>query len=233
MTNGNHCINSLFYANKLSLVQAWDNSLIAGYQGDMSDEEKFLDHIGKNYESVKTKLKMLCARNKQKFSEDSYHDVVIKCHQAIKKKGKLNDTSPYGIESYLIRSYFNHEVDLKRVANVAKRDLNYNSDNINQLHEHWYNSNHTNEKEKIKTDLWKDFSTLYIMMVVERHFDQEHFYLFRLKELVPNMTYKKLRETTHLTGVRQKVIQVRNWLQENLTRDEVNKAFQQLYGDLL
>lgn len=197
-----------------------------------NDEQKFLNHLGKNYESIKTKLKMLCSRNGQKFSEDSYHDVIIKCTTAIRKKGKLADSSPYGMESYLIRSYMNHEIDLKRVADYAKRDRNYDSDNINELHEQWYNENHTPAMEKIKHDLYKDFATLYIMMKVEQNFSHEYFYLFRVKELVPGMTYKKLRETTHMQGVRQKVITVRNWLQTNLTKDEVNKAFFQLYGDL-
>ena len=197
-----------------------------------NDEQKFLNHLGKNYETIKTKLKMLCSRNGQKFSEDSYHDVIIKCTTAIRKKGKLEDSSPYGMESYLIRSYLNHEIDLKRVADYAKRDRNYDSDNINELHEQWYNENHTPAMEKIKQDLYKDFATLYIMMKVEQNFSHEYFYLFRIKELCPGMTYKKLRETTHMQGVRQKVITVRNWLQTNLTKDEVNKAFFQLYGDL-
>lgn len=199
----------------------------------MEQTEKFLLHIGKNYESIKTKLKMLCARNKQKFSEDSYHDVVIKCVNAIKKKGKLNDDSAYGIESYLIRSYFNHETDLKRVANYAKRDNNYTDENLGELHEEWSQHNQSPATEKIKQDLYKDFATLYILFKAEQQFDSEHFYLFRLKELCPGMTYKKLREKTKIAGVRQKVITVRTWLQKNLTKDEVNKAFYSIYSDLL
>lgn len=199
----------------------------------MEDSNTFIEHIGQNYESIKTKLQMLCAKNKQTFSEDTFHDVIIKCHQAIIKKGKLNDTSPYGIESYLIRSYFNLEVDNKRVAEYAKRDRNYNSDNIHSLHEKWYNDNNTSAREKIASDLYKDFATLYIMLVAEQNFPTEYFYAFRLKELVPNMTYKKLRQTTNITAVRQKVITVRNWLQKNLTKEEVNNAFQQLYGGLI
>lgn len=199
----------------------------------MEDSNIFIEHIGKHYDEIKDKLKMLCARNKQTFSEDTYHDVIIKCQQAIIKKGKLNDTSPYGIESYLIRSYFNLEVDNKRVAEYAKRDRNYNSDNIHSLHEKWYNDNNTSAREKITSDLYKDFATLYIMLVAEQNFPTEYFYAFRLKELVPNMTYKKLRQTTNITAVRQKVITVRNWLQKNLTKEEVNNAFQQLYGGLI
>lgn len=199
----------------------------------MNDSETFISYCGEHYDEIKDKLKMLCARNKQIFSEDTYHDVIIKCHQAITKKGKLNDTSDYGIQSYLIRSYFNLEVDNKRVAEYAKRDRNYNSDNIHTLHEKWYNSNYTEAREKITSDLYKDFATLYIMLQVEQNFDAEHFYVFRLKELCNGMTYKKLRQTTNITAVRQKVITVRNWLQKNLTKDEINNAFYQLYGGII
>ena len=132
----------------------------------------------------------------------------------------------------MIRAYMNHEVDIKRVANVAKRDLNYNSDNITELHEKWYNDNHSDAKEKIKQDMYKDFSCLYLLSKVEDNFDQEHFYLFRVKELVPGMTYKKLSESTNLKGVRQKVVEVKKWLQENVTKEDITNAFYKMYGDL-
>ena len=67
----------------------------------MQDNEKFLKHIGDNYADVELKLKMLCGRNKQKYNEDAFHEAIIRCHTAITKKGKLNDSSAYGIESYL------------------------------------------------------------------------------------------------------------------------------------
>lgn len=233
MTNGNNNSSYLFYTRSVSVIQRGYSIAMPNHQGDnTTDQEKFITYIGGHYNDIKDKLQMLCRKNGQPFSEDSYHDVILKCHKAIKKKGKLNDSSPYGIESYLIVSYMNYEKDLKRVANVAKRDLNYNSDNINELHEKWYNSNHSDAREKIKTDMYKDFSCLYLLSKVEDNFDQEHFYLFRVKELVPGMTYKKLSESTNLKGVRQKVVEVKKWLQQNVTKEDINNAFMKMYGDL-
>ena len=233
MTNGTYNSNNLFYAYHVSLVQTRSRITMSRHQGDNStDQEKFISYVGAHYDSIKGKLKMLCRKNGQPFSEDSYHDVILKCHKAIKKKGKLKDSSPTGMEGYLIRAYFNYEIDLKKVANVAKRDLNYNSDNINDAYETWYNSNHSDAKEKIKSDMYKDFSCLYLLSKVEDNFDQEHFYLFRVKELVPGMTYKKLSESTNLKGVRQKVVEVKKWLQENVTKEDITNAFYKMYGDL-
>ena len=81
--------------------------------------------------------------------------------------------------------------------------------------------------------MFKDFGTVYIMMVVEQNFDSEHFYLFKLKELIPNMTYKKLAEKTKMRGVRQKVVEVKRWLKDNVTKDEIRKEFYDIYGDIL
>lgn len=198
----------------------------------MNDQTIFINHINKNYEDIVTKLKILCGQRHQSFDEDIFHESILRCHKAITKKGKLNDTSPYGIESYLIRSYFNLVLETKRSCQHSKRDMNYNSDNIGELYEDWYNNHNNDAITKIKSDLYKDFSTLYIMMKVEEQFDNEHFYLFKLKTLC-EMTYKQLCEKTSVKGCRQKVVEVKNWLKENLSKEEINNAFYQMYGELL
>lgn len=193
---------------------------------------KFLTYIGQHYEEIQTKLKMLCGRNKQAYDEDGYHEAVIRCYKAIEKKGTMTDPSPYGMESYLIRSYFNYIKEEARSCKIAKRDRNITSDNIDVVYEDWYNSNHNDSRQKIVNDLYNDFSTLYIMHKVEDTFDGEHFYLFRLKTLC-EMTYKQLSTSTGIRGCRQKVVEVKRWLQQNLTKEEVNNAFYKMYGDIL
>lgn len=47
------------------------------------------------------------------------------------------------------------------------------------------------------------------------------------------MTYKQLTDKTGIKGVRQKILDVKQWLKDNLTKEEINKAFQLAYGDLL
>ena len=69
-------------------------------------------------------------------------------------------------------------------------------------------------------------------MTVEENFDGEYFYLFKLKQLC-GYTYKQLTQKTNIKGARQKVLDVKAWLKNNLTKDEINKAFINIYGDLL
>lgn len=200
---------------------------------NMKDEEVFLNYINENYDSVKSTLQILSGQRHQAFDEDIFHDTILRCHKTIEKRGELKDKTPYGITSYLIRSYFTNILEDKRSAKNAKRDLNYDTDNINELYEDWYNSNNSDAKNKILTDTFKDFSVLYLMLKAEENFDQEHFYLFRLKELVPDMTYKKLQEQTHIKGARQKVVAVKSWLKNNVTKEDIKKSFYQAYGNLI
>lgn len=202
-------------------------------ESKLSDAELFIKYINDNYDKVGGTLKVLCAQRKQKFDEDAFHTCIIRCYDAINKKGCLNDKSGYGITSYLIRSYFNLIAEEKRAARNKKRDENYNSDNIGGVYEEYYNSNFTDEKEKIVSDLYKDFAVLYMLMVVEENFDNEHFYLFKLKELCKDMTYKKLQEKTNIKGVRQKVLEVKKYIQENVKKEDIKKEFINIYGDLL
>ena len=198
----------------------------------MPDCELFINHVGKHYASIETKLKMLSGRNHQPFDKDAYQEVIIKCYKRIQTKGTLNDKTPYGIESYLIKSYFNFLVDIKRSAEKQKRDLNYNSDNIQDLYEKFYNSNNDTARTKIASDLFKDFSILYIMTRVEDNFDQESFYLFRLKHLC-ELTYRQVYEKTHIKGARQKILEVKQWLKDNIIKEDIKKAFNAIYGELL
>ena len=71
------------------------------------------------------------------------------------------------------------------------------------------------------------------MVVVEENFDNEHFYLYRLKTLVPNMTFKRLQEVTKIKASRLKVIEVQRFVKETIKKEDIRKAFFDFYGDLI
>ena len=199
----------------------------------MSDARLFLEYINDNYEILKNKYKTMCVQNQLIWDEDVFSNTILSCYNAINKKGKLDDTSNQGIENYFFRSFKQNVQRERQYCRVSKRDLNYNSDSINQAYENWYNGTKDTAINKIRSDLYKDFATLYIMHRVEDEFDAEHFRLFNLKTLIPDMTYKKLQEKTKCTSCRQKVIDVRNWVRNNVSKEEIKKAFNLMYGNLL
>lgn len=199
----------------------------------MTDQETFIQYINDHYKELKNKYFNFCREKQYQWDEDIFSNTILTCYNAIEKKGKLNDTSNQGIENYFFRSFKQNLQREKQYCRVSKRDLNYNSDNINDIYEIWYNENNTPERIKLLSDLWKDFATLYIITKVEDNWDNEHFLLFRLKYLVPSMTYKKLQEKTQAKKCRQKVVDVKNWVKENITKQEIKEAFALMFGDLL
>ena len=199
----------------------------------MEDATIFINYINDNYTSLKRKYRRFCTEKDYQWDEDIFSDTILNCYNAIEKKGKLNDTTNQGIENYFFRSFKQNLQREKQYCRVSKRDLNYNSDNINEVYEEWYNANNTPERIKLLSDLWKDFATLYILTKVEDNFDSEHFLLFRLKYLIPQMTYKKLQEKTQAKKCRQKVVDVKNWVKVNVSKDEIKIAFNRMYGNLI
>lgn len=199
----------------------------------ITDQDRFIKYINDNYQLLKNKYRRFCSEKMYDWDEDIFSDTILKCYEAIQRKGKLEDTTPQGIENYFFRSFKQNIQREKQYCRVSKRDLNVKSDDINLVYENWYNEHKDSAITKIKNDLYKDFATLYIFQRVEDEFDQEHFRLFNLKTMIPSMTYKKLQEKTHCTGCRQKVVNVKNWVKDNVTKKEITDAFQRIYGDLL
>lgn len=200
----------------------------------MSDQDKFINHINDHYTELKWKYFKFCNEHQYPWDEDIYSDTIIKCYDTIVKKGKLSDTTPQGIENYFFKAFKNNILNEKNYCRTKYRDYNINSDNINDIYEDWYNNNNISEHTKLVSDLWKDFATLYIMTMVEQNFDSEHFYLYRMKTLIPNMTFKKLaQECKHIKATRRKVLEVMHWVKDNITKEDIRKAFYTLYGDIV
>lgn len=192
---------------------------------------RYLQWFSDNYDTLKNKYRKFCREKYYDWDEDVFSDTYLSIYNAIEKKG-LNDTTEKGFDNYTFKSFKTNLQREKQYCRVSKRDLNYNSDNIFSLYEEWYNENNSPERIKLLSDLWCDFATLYILTKVEDNFDSEHFLLFRLKYL-SKLTYKKLQEKTKAKKCRQKVVNVRAWIRENVTKDEIKKAFEKMYGDLI
>lgn len=198
----------------------------------VEDNRLFINYINDHYKQLYYKYRQFCKEKDYEWSEDIFQDTIVNCYSAITKKGKLQDTSNQGIENYFFKSFKMNIMREKQYARNQKRDLNVEADDVDVMYEDWTNNNKEDARTKIVSDMWKDFSCLYIMMLVEDNWDDEHFYLFRLKHLC-NMTYKQLTDKTGIKGVRQKILDVKQWLKDNLSKEEINKAFQLAYGDLL
>lgn len=195
----------------------------------MEDAVKFINTVNDNYETIKKELQSYCDSVGETFDEDIFQDTILKCYTLIEKNGEMKDSSYQGCKNFMFQAF---KRNLKRETQYArnqKRDGNIT--NLSKYNEVYLNSKLTQE-EKLKSDLYKDFATLYLMKMVEENFDGEHFYLFRLKTFT-NMTYAQLAEKTGIKGCRQKVVDVKNWLKENVKQQDIKDEFDEIYGDLL
>lgn len=195
----------------------------------MDNELIFINYINDHYQELYNRFKAFCLDKNYEFDEDIFQDTILKCYNLIKRKG-LEDISDKGIENYFFMSFKQNLQRETQYARNQKRDKNIV--NLQGANETYLNSLLT-EREKLQADLRKDFYTLYLLSKAEEHFDYEHFYLFRLKTFDKTMTYQKLQEKTGLKGVRQKVVDVKNYLKNNITKKEIDEAFEELYGDII
>ena len=195
----------------------------------MEDAIKFINTVNDNYETIKKELQSYCDSVGEKFDEDIFQDTIIKCYTLIDKNGEMKDSSYQGCKNFMFQAFKRNLKREQQYARNQKRDANVT--NLSKHNEVYLNSKLTQE-EKLKSDLYKDFATLYLLKQVEEHFDGEHFYLFRLKTFT-NMTYAQLTEKTGIKGCRQKVVDVKNWLKDNVKQQDIKDEFDEIYGDLL
>lgn len=166
-----------------------------------------------------------------KFDEDIFHDTYLKVREKLEKDG-IEDTSELGLLNYFFKAFKQNTLREKDYARNKKEDLNYDQDSIPTAYENWCEKQNISAKEKLIHDLYEDFAVLYILTKVEEVFDAETFFAFRLKTLM-GYTYKQLADKTNIPSVRNKVIEVFQWLRENVTKDEVKKAFNENFSDLI
>lgn len=197
-----------------------------------NDNEKqarnFINWLNKHYDEQKNKLIAFCNDKKFNWDEDIFCSTYLKIYDKIMKCG-ITDDSDKGFDNYLFKSFKTNTMREAQYARNQKRDGNVI--NLTGAYEAYKNTE-LSQQEKLKSDLKKDFTALYLLQMAEQQFDSETFYLFKIKTF-EKITYKQLQERTGIKGVRQKVVNIKNWLRENISKDEIDKEFNELYGDLL
>ena len=190
--------------------------------------KKFLQWINDNYDAQKRKLQAFCHDKHYDWNEDIFQDCIIKIYNKI-LKSKLVDETDKGFEGYMFISFKINTLREAQYSRNSRRDANVT--NITSRYEAFLNKKLTTE-EKLEHDLKQDFSMLYILNSVEKQFDGESYYLFRLK-IFNKYTYKDIAQKTGIKNARQKVIDVMHWIKDNISKDDINNAFYLFYNDFI
>lgn len=188
--------------------------------------ERFLKLVSLKYSDYKKKwTKHLLDKNIE-VDEDIYSDTIIKVYDYIIKNG-VKDETDNGLINYFFKSFIMNVKREKAYARERLKDLN-----VDAYEEADKETNGETELEhKIRNQVYSDYATVHILQLVEQKFDSITFHCFRLYYIVPKMTFDRLKEVTKINDCRKRVLEVREWLKNNLTKKELTKAFNKYYYD--
>ena len=188
---------------------------------------KWLNVINDNYEHIKQGFRMECRKTMTAFDEDIFHDTILNCYKSIQTRG-LTDLTEQGMKNYLFRAF---KINTKRETlymRNARRDNSISDTDVMSVYEMNGLGEETTE-EKIRKQLLNDYSVVYILHLIEENFDTISFYCFRLKWLMPKMTYQKLREVTKVKDCKKRCIDIMKWLKENINKEDILTEFEKEY----
>lgn len=189
--------------------------------------DKWMEVISVRYQEIKEGFIMECRKTMTDFDEDIFHSTILNCYNTIKLKG-LTDLTEQGMKNYLFRSF---KMNTKREAlymRNARRDNNISGSDAMIVYERNGLEDETTE-EKVRKQLLDDYSVVYILNMVENNFDMISFYCFRLKWLIPKMTYQRLREITKVKDCKKRCIDIMKWLKENVNKEDILTEFEKEY----
>lgn len=184
----------------------------------------WMRYIGTIYEDYRKVLFKYAHLNRLNPSDDLLNDTIIRCYESIARNG-LKSTDEETYKGFLFCAWRRNLIPTDSYE--KRKDGNVDAEYANGEAA----SNIQPTYDKVKQQLFDDYSTIYIMDLVERNFDPVTFHCFRLKHLSPNCTHAHLREITKVSDSKRRVLEVQRWLKENLTRQQIYSAFVEDFPD--
>lgn len=183
----------------------------------------YLNFIANNYDELILHFKKFCSNQRYKWDEDIFCQTYLNVYERIMKKG-LEDITEQGFMNFTFISFKFNTIRSGQYCSVKKK-IDMEDSDINNKYEEYYNANNDSSEIKVLKDLKEDFSALYIALKAEENCPPEHYHLWKVKNFM-GLTYKQLQAKSGDRQCRQKVLQVKNWLKANITKEEINQAFE-------
>ena len=144
----------------------------------IKEAQEWLKAIGECYEEYKKKYFKMFSDLNYNFTEDIFNDTIIACYNSI-ARNNIKDKSLQGYRNYLFRSI---KINVNATSSYDKRKGVV--DDLSALAEQYENQGEATYN-KIKKQLFEDYSLIYILEQVENNFDTISFNVFRLKTMLP------------------------------------------------
>lgn len=188
------------------------------------DAEHFMRTCAKYYNEYQGKFYKFARDNGFSPEEDLYNHTLLCCYESIARNG-LADKTDQGVLNYFFKSW---KTNLNIRDKYEKRLSEVNDDELTNLAEEMMSDEPTTEMT-VKRQLFSDYCIQTIFSMVEQNFDEVSYNCFRLKHLCDGMTYQKLASITGVKDVKRRCVQVRKWLQDNVSKNDLRKAFSERF----
>lgn len=187
---------------------------------------KYLELINSKLLLLKAKWMKYTNEKQIEWDDDVYSDTILKVYEKILQDG-ITDESESGMLNYLFKAFM---MNIKRDKQYSRNA--YRDNNIDASDELDKQFNGEDELElKIRRNVYDDWAVVYLLQLVEKKFDSLSFYCFRLYYIIPKMTYEKLREITKVKDCKKRVVTIKKWLKENVTKQELEGKFIKYYDN--
>lgn len=180
--------------------------------------DRWMKYIGTIYEDIRKVMLKYAHQQDVTVDDDLINDTIVACYDSVARNGLKIETED-NFRAFLLGAWKRNIY--RQLPYDSRKDDNAD---VVTLHEKRMNEQQP-IYDKVKQQLFDDYSTIYIMDIVESHFDQVTFHCFRLKHLLPGCTHARLREITKVKDCRKRVLEVQRWLKANLSRQKIYDAF--------
>lgn len=185
--------------------------------------DRWIKVINDDYENIKKGFILSCSKEMTDFNEDIFHTTIINCYSTILKSG-ITDLTVQGMKNYLFRAF---KQNIKREAVYSRnrcRDTSKTDSDIFHMLDNVEDGVDNVLKQKMD-----DYTVMKILDMVEDRFDTISFYCFRLKWLMPSMTYSRLRDITKVKDCKKRCNEIMRWCKENINKNEIITDFDKEY----
>lgn len=189
---------------------------------NQADADLFMETIGKNYETLKVGCRANQLKANKPWSEDAFQDTVVLCYETIQRRG-IRDKSDQGIRNYFFNAF--------KMNVLHEAVLPYNSRKVDdeELVNNYDPLDERDGEQKVKEQLFNDFAVMRLLEMAECNVDSLSFYCFRLKNLLPKVSFHKLVKLTKIKNAKARCKSVADWLKANVTEEELRKEFEEKY----
>lgn len=193
-----------------------------------SNEEtarRFLQLVNSHYDEYKKKWRTHNMQKGQVFDDDVFSQTILTIYDKILKSG-VSDPSDKGLENYFFKSVMMNNRRELLYPYLSKRDMNVEPFDV--MKDLLDDSDIDGLK---KEEARRQYFMYHLLKEVQDTFDMETFRIFRIFYLYPKMTYTRLQNLTKIKNVKKKILNVRNYLQENIDRNRLNSEFEEWYSE--